>query len=137
VRGLEARLVDRPLDRVGERGVADLSLDRRPARVPGEGQGQDVVTALERGQNELPGAPGVGEAVEAYQRRPGASAVRWGEGRGQAPDATWGSAGRGGGIPLPLRSSVQPAVAGESSANPRARMIVWERGAAHRSGGRR
>ena len=70
--------------------------------------------ALQRGQNELPGAPSVGEAVEAYQRRPAAPAVRWGEGRGQATDATCGSAGRTAGSHC--RSSVQPAVAGESSA---------------------
>ncbi len=34
--------------------------------------------ALERGQDELTGAPGVGETVQAYQPRPGASAVSTG-----------------------------------------------------------
>jgi hypothetical protein len=112
VRGLEARLVHSALDRVGERGVAHLPLDRRPTRVPGEGQGQDVVSALERGQNELPGAPGVGEAVEAYERRPGAFAVRGvkvGDRRRTLLAAAPGGAARS-----HCRSSVPPAVVGES-----------------------
>jgi hypothetical protein len=81
VRRLEAGLVHRALDRVGEQGVADLAHDRRAARVPGQRQGEDFVTALQRRQDELPGAPGVDEAVEADQRRPGAAAVRGREGR--------------------------------------------------------
>ena len=84
VRRLEAGLVHRPLDRVGEHGVAHLPFDRRPTRVAGERGRQDIVTALERGQNELPDAPRVGEAVEANQWRTGAAAMSRSEGRVQA-----------------------------------------------------
>jgi hypothetical protein len=51
------------------------SFDRRPSRVAGERGRQDVVTALERGQNELPDARRVGEAVEAHERGAGAAAM--------------------------------------------------------------
>jgi hypothetical protein len=75
VRRLEARRVHRALDRVGEHGIADRSLDRRPAGVTGERRRQDVVPPLQRGQDELPAAPGVGEPVQAHERRPRAAAV--------------------------------------------------------------
>ena len=52
-----------------------VRLDQRPAGVAGQGRSQDVVTALQGGQDELPGAPGVGEAVQADQRRSGAAPV--------------------------------------------------------------
>src|SRR5919197_1135969 len=65
------------------------SIDGPPA-CPGKGQGQDLVPALQGGQDELPGAPGVHEAVQANQRRPRATAVGWGEGRVQAPEASGG-----------------------------------------------
>ena len=74
-------VVHRALDGVGQHGAGDLALDRGPARVPGQGQGQDVVVALQRGQHELPRPPRVDESVQADQRRPGASTVRWGERR--------------------------------------------------------
>ncbi len=51
--GLEAGLVHRPLDRVGQHGLADFSFDRRPAGVPGQRGGEHVVLTLERGQHEL------------------------------------------------------------------------------------
>jgi hypothetical protein len=76
---LESSLVHRALDRAGERGLADLSLDRRAARVAGQRERQHVVTVLQGGQDELPGAPRVEEAVQADERRPGAPAVRWRE----------------------------------------------------------
>jgi hypothetical protein len=63
VRGLDARLVHRALDRVGQRDVGDISLDRRSAGVPGQRRGQDVVPAMQGGKDELPRAPRVGEAV--------------------------------------------------------------------------
>jgi hypothetical protein len=85
LRGLDASLLHRTLDPVGERRIADLPLDRRPAGVTRKRGGKDVVMALERRQSELPGAPGIEEAMQAYERRPGASAVRWGEAREQAP----------------------------------------------------
>jgi hypothetical protein len=75
VRGLEARRVHRALDRVGEHGIADRSFDRRPAGVTGERRRQDVVPPLQRGQDELPAAPGVGEPVQAHERRPRAAVV--------------------------------------------------------------
>jgi hypothetical protein len=79
VRHLEARLVHRALDGVGEHGVADLPLDRRAAGVAGQRRCEHVVMGLERRQHQLPGAPGVGEAVQAHERRPGAAAMRCGE----------------------------------------------------------
>lgn len=48
VGSVEAGLVHRALDRVGQQGVGDLPLDSRPARVPGQRKGEDVVVALER-----------------------------------------------------------------------------------------
>jgi hypothetical protein len=83
VRDVEAGLVHRALDAVGERVDADLPLDRGPARVARERDGQDVVAALQGGQHELTGAPGVDEAVQAHQRRPGAAAVLRDERQGQ------------------------------------------------------
>jgi hypothetical protein len=79
VRQRKARPVHRALDLVGDRRVADLALDRRPAGVARERQREDVVAALERREDELPRAPGLGEAVQAHERRPGACAVRCGE----------------------------------------------------------
>src|SRR5215471_18248813 len=52
---------------------------RRPACVPGKRRGEDVVAALERRQDELPGPPRVHEAVQADERRTGAAAMRSGE----------------------------------------------------------
>ena len=75
VRGLEAGRVHGPLDRVGQRRLVDLAVERGTARVAGERDRQDVVAAFERGQDELPGAPGVDEAVQAHERRPGAAAM--------------------------------------------------------------
>ena len=49
MRGLEPRLVHRPLDRVGEHRVVDLALDRRAAGVPGEGRREHVVLASSAG----------------------------------------------------------------------------------------
>ena len=73
--GDETRAVQRPLDRVGEQRVVDLSLDRRSARMAGERDGEHVVRPLERRQDELPRPPGVREAVQAEERRPAAAAV--------------------------------------------------------------
>ena len=81
--GLHPGLTHRTLDGVGERAIRDLTLDRRSARVPGQCGCEHVMPALESGQHELPGAPGVQEAVEADERLAGASAVGWGEGGGQ------------------------------------------------------
>jgi hypothetical protein len=88
VRRPKPRPVHRPLHRVGERDFAGLALERRAARVAGQRERQDVVAALQGAQHELPGPPGVAEAVEQDQRRPGAAAVAWREGRGQAAHAT-------------------------------------------------
>jgi hypothetical protein len=88
MRGLQARFVHRALDRVGDQGVADLSFEARPARVAYEGRGEHLVTALEIRQHELPGPPGVREAVQAYERRPGSATVRWGEDGVQMPKAS-------------------------------------------------
>jgi len=84
----EPRPVHGPLHRVDEHGFAGLALERRAAGVAGQGERQDVVTALQRGQHQLPGAPAVAEAVEQDERRPRAAAVAGREGRGQAADAT-------------------------------------------------
>jgi hypothetical protein len=56
------------LDRVGDQGVADLTVKRRPAGVAGQRRREYVVGALEPGQDEIPTAPGIGEAVQAYER---------------------------------------------------------------------
>jgi hypothetical protein len=90
VRHPEAGLVHRTLDRVDEAGFADLALDRRAARVARQGRRQDVVIALQCGQHELPAAPGVHEAVQAYQRRPSPSAVRRGGRRLRLREAHYG-----------------------------------------------
>jgi hypothetical protein len=42
-------MVQRALDGVGEHRFCDLSFDRRPTRVSGQGQRQHVVTAFQRG----------------------------------------------------------------------------------------
>ena len=76
MRELEAGFVHRVLERVGQRVVADAAVDGRPAGVPGEGRGQDFVVALERRKHQLPGAPGVGEAVQGDERRAVAAAMR-------------------------------------------------------------
>ena len=60
---------------------ADLAAERRAAGMPRERGRQDVVAPLERRQHELPGAPGVGEAVQAQQRLTRAPAVRGREDR--------------------------------------------------------
>jgi uncharacterized protein with PIN domain len=73
--GRAAAALRRGEQRVGQRRLVDLALERGAARVAGERDRQDVVAALERGQDELPGAPGVDEAVQAHQRRPGPAAV--------------------------------------------------------------
>ena len=68
VRGLEARVVHRTLDRVGDRGGGDRTIDGGPARVAGQRRGEYLVTALELRQHQVPGPPGVGEAVQADER---------------------------------------------------------------------
>jgi hypothetical protein len=75
VRGLEARVVHRPLDRVREQGVADVAIEPRPARVAEQRRSQHVVPALERRQRQLPGPPGVREPVQAHERGPGTTAM--------------------------------------------------------------
>ena len=81
VGGLEARVVHRALDRVGDQRVrSTLAVERRPARVAGQRRREHVVAALERGQHELPRPPRVHEAVQAHERRAGAAAVRRTEG---------------------------------------------------------
>jgi hypothetical protein len=84
VRRAEAGLVHGGLHRVDKRLLAGLTDDRRAARMPGQPQGQDVVPALERGQDELPRPPRVDEAAQADHRRSGAAAVRGREGRVRA-----------------------------------------------------
>ncbi len=88
VRGLEAGRVHRALDRVGQDVGADLALEPRTAGVADERRGEHVVMAFERRKHELPGAPRAGEAVQQDERRPGAAAVRRGELRGHAPEAS-------------------------------------------------
>ena len=75
VGGRDAGLVHGALDPVGQGVVRDLAVDRRPARVAGERRGEHVVLPLQRRQHELPGPPGIGEAVHADQRRAGSAAM--------------------------------------------------------------
>jgi hypothetical protein len=75
VGGFEARVVHGTFGRVGHQLSGGRAFERRPARVAGEGRGEDVVPALERGQHELPGAPRLHEAVQAEERRAGAAAM--------------------------------------------------------------
>ena len=78
-RGARSRSPPRPWParrRRRARRRVDLARERRPAGVAGQGRRQHVVAALQRGQHELPGPPGVGEAVQADQRRAGAAAMR-------------------------------------------------------------
>ena len=75
VRRREARIVHRALDRVGERPAVEGGRERRPPGVAGQRRGEHVVPPLEVPQDELPGAPGVREAVDAHERRAGAAAM--------------------------------------------------------------
>jgi len=88
VRGLEARVVHRPLELVGDEVGGDLSVERRAAGVADERRGEHVVMLLELRQHEVPGAPGVHEAVEEDERRAGAAAVEGGELGGHLPQGT-------------------------------------------------
>ena len=78
--GFESGLVHRALHPGGEGLIGDLAVDRRAAGMAGERDGQYVVTALEGGENKLPAAPRVTQAVYADQRGSRAAAVRGGEG---------------------------------------------------------
>jgi hypothetical protein len=64
----DARVVERALEGVGERRVAHRGPERRAAGVAGQREREHVVPPLERRQDELPRAPGVGEAVQADAR---------------------------------------------------------------------
>jgi hypothetical protein len=81
VRRREAGLVHRPLERVRERGGAELALEPGPTRVAGERRREHVVLPLERRQDEIPGAPGVGEAVHTEEGRARPAAVERREAR--------------------------------------------------------
>ena len=73
----------------GRRSLVTACVERRAARVADERRGEHVVVALELREHEVPGAPGVGEAVQEHERRPGAAAVGRGEGRGHGRQARW------------------------------------------------
>ncbi len=62
------------------RSCVSCAVERGPARVVDECRRQLVVVALEMREHEIPSAPAVGEAVNQYERRPGATAVQGGEG---------------------------------------------------------
>ena len=79
--GVESRVVHRTFDRVRQDGVGHRPVDPRAARVSRQRQRQHVVPVLERRQHELPGAPGVDEAVQCHERRTAAAAVGGGERR--------------------------------------------------------
>jgi hypothetical protein len=82
VRGREAGLVHRGLEQVGRgAGVERVRVQRRPAGVADERGSKDIMSLLERRQDQLPRAPRVGEAVQAHHRLAGAAAVCGGEGR--------------------------------------------------------
>jgi hypothetical protein len=72
-------LVELALERVEQRDLVDALADRRTAGVAGERGREHVVTALQRGQHELPGVPRVGEAVQQQQRRALTAAMGGGE----------------------------------------------------------
>src|SRR5947209_12045206 len=74
----DAGLIEDALDAVHQ-SLRRRGVQRRSAGVTGEGGREHIVGALEPGKNELPGAPGVGEAVHADERRSGAAPVRRGE----------------------------------------------------------
>ena len=59
----EAGLIHGLLHALGQRVVAQLARQRRSAGVSGERDGEHVVAGLQGGEHELPGPPGVGEAV--------------------------------------------------------------------------
>jgi SAM-dependent methyltransferase len=81
VRRLEPGRLHRALDPIGERRGGQLAVERGAAGVAGERRREDVVVALQRGQDELPGPPRVGDPVHADERRAGASSVIRGESR--------------------------------------------------------
>jgi len=75
VRRLPTGLIEGTLDVVDEHVLVDIAVDRLPSRMPGKRRHEHVVLALEQGQDELPRAPRVGEAVQAEKRRPGAATM--------------------------------------------------------------
>src|SRR5262249_44293406 len=84
----EPGLVHRALDGVGDQGRGEVALERRPAGMPGQRRGEDVVVALELTEHELPDPPGAGEAVQADERPPGPAAMRGSEERVHAGNAS-------------------------------------------------
>jgi hypothetical protein len=91
VRQVEAGLVHRPLDAIGQRSHGRRALQRRAACVTGQRHGQDVVATLQPRKHELPGAPRVQEPVQAEQRRAVARAM----GRGEVAEVAHRSHGPG------------------------------------------
>ncbi len=85
VGGGESSQVHRPFELVDEHRVVDRPGQGRTAGVPGERHGEDIVIALELGEDQLPGAPGVGEAVDEEERRTRAAAVQGSEAAHRSP----------------------------------------------------
>jgi hypothetical protein len=92
VRRLEPGIVHCLLDRIDELRLLEVPVEWRAAGVPEQRGGENVVVALQPRQHQLPCPPGVGEAVQAYHRRPGATSRRWRE-RGEHARKTYGLGG--------------------------------------------
>jgi hypothetical protein len=75
VRGLKARRVHGALDTGHQGVVAEVAVELRAAGVSGERDGQDVVASLQGRYDQVPGAPGVGEAVQEHERFARSSAM--------------------------------------------------------------
>ena len=115
VGGGEARLVERPLDRIEEFANPGLVGERRTARVTGQRRRQHVVPAFERREHELPGPPRVGEPVQAQKRRAGAAAVGRREHERQRQPASTQSALRRHSSPARLAVTARPGCLGAHS----------------------
>jgi hypothetical protein len=61
---LNASFIHLPLNRVSEGSVGDLALDRWSTSMARQRRREDIVLALKRRQDQLPGAPGVNKAVK-------------------------------------------------------------------------
>jgi len=86
VRGIEARIVHRPLDRVDDAGLAGRGVERRATGVPGERRSEHVMATLQRFEHQLPCPPRVHEPVQAHHRRPFPATMNSSEPREHRPN---------------------------------------------------
>ena len=92
---LDSRLVHHRLERVGERALVRLPIERGAAGMTGQRRCEHVVPPLKGRQHKLPGAPRIGEPMQADEWCAAATTMRWTEISDHDAQRLMGPRGRG------------------------------------------